>query len=57
MARDREDFEALIGLAEKAMFWLAWLVDRKLIFAARDDGMLVGLERIETVGHSNNQTT
>ncbi|MDK2375057.1 hypothetical protein [Serratia fonticola] len=51
MARDqglreilREDLEALSGLTEKAMFggW-AWLLDGKLIFAARDDGMLVRL--------------
>lgn len=50
MARDqgleeilREDFEALNALAEKVMFLLARLLDGKLIFAARDDGMLVRL--------------
>lgn len=46
MARDqgleeilREDFETLNALAEKVMR----LLDGKLIFAARDDGMLVRL--------------
>ncbi|WMT17211.1 hypothetical protein [Serratia fonticola] len=50
MARDqgleeilREDFETLNALAEKVMFLLARLLDGKLIFAARDDGMLVRL--------------
>lgn len=64
MARDhgleeilREDLEALSGLTEKAIFggW-AWLLDGKLIFAARDDGMLFRLGKDETVWHSNNQT-
>ncbi|ATM78541.1 cold-shock protein [Serratia fonticola] len=39
----REDFETLNALAEKVMFLLARLLDGKLIFAARDDGMLVRL--------------
>ncbi len=50
MARDqgleeilREDFETLNALAEKVVFLLARVLDGKLIFAARDDGMLVRL--------------
>jgi len=66
----REDLEALSGLTEKAMFggW-AWLLDGKLICLVVGLGFLMaslslrlvmmgcwsGLEKVETVGHSNNQ--
>jgi len=57
MARDHgleqllgEDLGSMPGLAAKAMFggW-AWLLDGKLLCAARDDGMLARVGRLNEV--------